>query len=115
MNYFIKTKNEIVGLFKSYEDAVVYALKKIDIEKLKIYRHNLMYNMEETGTNLQLMRKVEDLMEDIAELDIEDKTNLLYRTKNYHNYADSLLKNTKYPIEYNINCWAEDTIQSFFF
>lgn len=114
MNYFIRNKNEIVGLFASCEDAEVYALKKIDMEILKIYRHNLMLDMEQTSNSLQQLRRVEELMENIAELEIEDKTNLLYKVKKYHLYATGLLSNSKYNVDYTVEYWVDDIIKSFF-
>jgi hypothetical protein len=113
--YFIKNKFEIVGLFKSVEDAQIYSLKKIVIECLNLEKHNKMNNAELERFTMSDIRLIEELIEDIIELNIiERDENILYLMSILKERANLLLNNSKYNLCYTIERFEENNICTFF-
>lgn len=112
MKYFIKTHKEIIGLFNSVEDCEIYALNKLVLEHLKFYRHNLLNDI--TMDEIKELRIVENLMEDITNLDIEDRTNIMHRINVLLSRTKYILDDTKYKLDYVIEHFKENTISIFY-
>lgn len=58
---------ELTGEFKTYNDAFFYYMATSFIERLKLYSHSLM-NTEQIIDNIVMLRAIEQLIEDTAEL-----------------------------------------------
>lgn len=95
MSYLIidKTINEIIGLFKSNQEAELYYLKNNIIERLKIYRHKLLNYSVDNVDKLWELRGIETLMENIVEFDETTSENTYTYIQGYINRAIGLLSN----------------------
>lgn len=60
-----KKTNEIVGLFENINDAKHYYLINNVIERLKLLRHNVMNKKNIDHSNINLLRNIEKIMEEI--------------------------------------------------
>lgn len=73
MQFLIKDRvtKEIIGLFKTTKEAELYYLKNNVVERLKIYLSKLI-NRSECMENIDTIRKMDSLICDIIDYNIED-------------------------------------------
>ena len=114
MNHLIidKTTNELIGLFKSNQEAELYYLKNNIMERLKIYRHKLLDYSTDNTDKLWELRAIEDLMEKIYEFDETTSENTHTYTQAFINMATAMLINHKpLSISYVVQRFDEDNIK----
>jgi len=100
MNYLINDKvtKEIIGIFKSHEEAELYYLKNNMFERLKIYRHIFM-SSENCLENIFTLRRLENLIIELTEFDETECQNITAKI-NYFKTLSNMYIKLDYSIEH---------------
>ena len=113
MNYLIndKTTREIIGLFKSHQDAELYYLKNNTVERLKIYRHHML---NDCLNNIFKLRQLENLLVEIIEFDETECENIMNKINYFKTLTNNFfLNHDEFKLNYSIEHIIEDSFKSF--
>lgn len=111
MNFLIidNTTKELIGLFKSKDDALLHYIKNNVVERLKICRHQFMSNND---IDLFVLRNLENLMEEIFEYEYEK--NYFFTKSSYFITRSNLHLDMceKLRLDYKIERFDDDNLRN---
>ena len=101
MNFLIndKTTKEIIGLFKSHEEAELYYLKNNTVERLKIYRHCIL---NDCLNNIFKLRQIENLLVEIIDFDETTCENIMNKINYFKTIINNFLTDEDLKLNYSI-------------
>lgn len=108
---------ELSGIFDTFETAILYYLKNNGLERLKLYRHQLLNNInnnKNVAKSVQILRNIEDLYTEIQNYNLDDTQTEQQNLNNRQNVLDydakinSLLQDTQFKINKKVIRFVEN-------